>query len=237
MRLNDAWQPAKRNAAFSLLFGKYLDWLFRRSFENVWVHRNACELPRRGYVAVANHSSWWDGFVAFLLHNSESRGPFSIMMEDAQLRRFPFFRLGGAFSISKRSKRESRDAVMYAAGEARSGAAVWIFPEGEFSSNGMLVFHSGFVHVARHADVPIVPVAMRFCMLENQRPEAFVDIGTPISATSRSALGDAETSVRERLLDLDRRIASRERTAFKPLWQRRPGIDDISSRIAGWFRR
>lgn len=231
------WLPAKRNATFSLMFERYLQWLLHRSFDNVWIRRNACALPASGYVAVANHSSWWDGFVAYLLHTTSSSAPFSIMMDDAQLRRFPFFRMGGAFSISTRSNREAREAVVYAADQARSGAGVWIFPEGAFSDGGLLPFNSAFVHVARRAGVPVVPVALRYAMLEKQRPEVFVEIGQAISIPGGCAAAETEATVRVALMGLDHHIARHDRSAFDPSWQRRAGIDDVSSSIVASFRQ
>ncbi len=110
------------------------------------------------------------------------------MMSDAELRRFAFFRWAGAFSVDASSPRAARAAVLYAGEQAQQGAGVWIFPQGVLGrGTAPSAFTSGFVHAARAANAPIVPVAMVFRMLDKQRPEAFVDIGQPLDAGQRDA--------------------------------------------------
>ena len=203
------WQTARRVPGFEAVFSQYLRWLVRRSFSTVWVHRDAAPFPSSGYVAAANHSSWWDGFIPYLLHRkSLPHAPFALMMSDEELRRFPFFRWGGAFSVDATSARRSLPAIRYAASEARNGAGVWMFPRGRFEQSvAPAAWTSGFLHAARTAAVPIVPVAMRFRMTEKQRPDAFVDIAPAVEAFSRNARAATARVVAERLQRIDDIVA------------------------------
>lgn len=223
-----AWQPARRLHGFDACFTWYLRGLVRRNFSRIWCAGTDL-LPHGGYVAAANHHSWWDGLIPYYLHRMQEPGrPFALMMSDAELRRFPYFRLGGAFSIDASSVRAARDAILYAAAQARAGAAVWIFPDGELrAARSPLRFTSGFVHAARDGGVPIVPVAMRFVMRSRQRPEAFVRFG-PALQPGRAACGRTEDAVAQMLEQIDRSI---ERGAvqrdFALVTTGRAGVDDV----------
>jgi 1-acyl-sn-glycerol-3-phosphate acyltransferase len=221
------WQRARRVAGFETCFTWYLRGLVRRSFEGVWVAGEA-QLPRGGSIVAANHHSWWDGLIPYLVHRlRDPRAPFAIMMSDAELRRFPYFRMGGAFSVDARSVRAAREAVLYAADEARAGAAVWIFPDGVLRpQHAPQHFTAGFAHAARAAGVPAVPAAMRFVMRTAQRPEAFIRFGTPFAA-GRDAAARAQHEVELLLAEIDDAIATdtvRER--FRCAIEGRPGVDD-----------
>lgn len=222
------WRRAHRIRGFESCFTFYLHGLIRRNFSRVW-SAGSDALPAGGYVAAANHHSWWDGLIPYYLHRLQQRDrPFAIMMSDRELRRFPYFRFGGAFSVDARSVRAAREAILYAAQEARAGAAVWIFPEGELRApTAPLSFTSGFAHAAREADVPIVPVAMRFVMRARQRPEAFVRFGAPLPA-GRAAQRGVQDEVAAMLDAIDRAIEcdSVERE-FSLVTAGRAGADDV----------
>lgn len=223
-----SWQQAHRLRGFDACFTWYLHRLVRGSFASVWV-AGMQHVPRiGGYVAAANHHSWWDGLIPYLVHRlARAPQPFALMMSDAELRRFPYFRFGGAFSIDARSVRAAREAIAYAAQEARSGAAVWIFPDGVLEPPGSaLHFTSGFVHAARDGGVPIVPAAMRFVMRSQQRPEAFVRFGAPLAA-DRTAAVRAQSAVQELLAEIDRAIAAdRVHAEFSRVVAGVRGVDD-----------
>lgn len=230
------WQTIQRVPAFERFFAGYVRRLLARSFATVWLRREAARLPDRGYVAVANHGSWWDGFVPFALHSALAGRPFALLMSDAELRRFPFFRWTGAFSIDSASPRRARPAIAYAAQQVRAGAGVWIFPEGVLhAGSSTLPFSSGFVHAARRASAPIIPVALRFALLGRQRPEAFVDIGAPLDSGARNVRTLAESAVREQLARIDRDILegwSSER--YVPFVR---GVRGIDERVATFVHR
>ncbi|MDQ2864802.1 MAG: lysophospholipid acyltransferase family protein [Candidatus Eremiobacteraeota bacterium] len=234
------WLTAHRIRGFPSAFERYVRWLVRRSFATVWIHRDAERLPPSGYVAAANHSSWWDGFIPFLLHRQQRPdSPFAIMMHDAELRRFPIFRWAGAFSVDSRSPRTGRASIYYAGDEARNGAGVWIFPQGRFQRNARAEdFSSGFVHAARRAGVPIAPVAMQFLMTEKQRPEAFVDIAPTVDASLRDARVRTAAAIDERLQRIAAIVESGTVAShFFPLFAGVAGVDNGVATLLKPLRR
>ena len=223
--------PAAPHDGFLAVFGAYVHWLVRRSFHNVWV---AGDMPAGGFIVAANHTSWWDGFVPFLAQRSiDRRRRFSIMMDEGQLRRFPFFRLGGAFSVDGTIPRRAVASIRYAATLAAEGSGVWIFPEGRIPRpNERAAFTSGFVHAARYAQVSVLPVAMRFAMLQTQRPHAFLSFGAPIDPFAAGAVQRTRECVRTLLADIDFAVSARyfERT-MRPLLVPAAGIDDLVAKV------
>ncbi len=230
---------ARRSAAFVAGFGAYVRWLTRRAFRGLWVPERV-HFPESGFIAIANHTSWWDGFVPFIVQRACSqRHPFYLMMSDEGLQRFPFFRYGGAFSSGGTSLRRAYDAIEYAAERARDGAGVWIFPQGRLEPPGTpLRFTRGFALAAQHARVPVLTFAMRFALLDAQRPDAFVAQGPMLRDTSRATVDRAQLAV-QRLLDaMDGEIASgRAMLGRRALLTAPLGIDAVSERIVRALQR
>ncbi len=234
------WQRARRVAGFERVFLVYLRWLLRRSFATVWLRNGATPLPPGGFVAVANHVSWWDGFVPYVLQRClEPRRPFNVLMSDAELRRFPFFRWAGAFSVDASSPRAALAAILYAGAQARAGAGVWIFPQGVLGRGTTPgTFTSGFVHAARAGGAPIVPVALYFTMLDKQRPEAFVDVAPALDAQRRDARLLTQAIVEERVARIAHDIAAGSIEArYYPLVRAAAGVDQRIAALTAIVRR
>lgn len=217
---------------FQTVFDPYLFWLLRRSFRGVWIAREAA-FPGGGFIAVPNHTSWWDGFVPYAVQRHLAAQPFALLMDDAQLRRFPFFRWGGAIGIDAAHRRAAYASLERAAALARTGTGVWMFPQGTIGApRAPLHFARGYLHAARRAGVPVVPVALRFAMVEAQRPDAFVEIGEPVDAYDAHAAVRVPHTVGALVSSIDREIA--EGTVFerrRSLFERSAGIDDIVARV------
>ncbi|WP_271984996.1 lysophospholipid acyltransferase family protein [Pseudoclavibacter terrae] len=127
--------------------------------------------PGGGAVLAANHGSWWDAYLIGL-YARNTGFDVAVMMGDEQLRRFPFLRLVGA--VPPRAVRTLAD-------RARSGDWALIFPEGELrAGRGLASLHPGAEWVARRAEVPLVPVAIRVVMRGAAKPEAFIRFGAPV---------------------------------------------------------
>jgi len=234
-----SWQRAHRVAGFERFFGIYLHWLIRRSFARILVRAEA-SFPGGGYVAAANHHSWWDGFLALTIHRAFApERPFNVMMDDEQLRRFPYFRLGGAFSVDARSVRAAYSAIAYAASCARTGAGLWIFPDGQLHPPLCAPsFSSGFVHAARMAEAPVLPVAMRYLFLGEQRPVAIAALGAPIDPHPRTARAAVQERVTELLASLDEDLRrGRLDGRYREILRGRAGIDEIVARRSAAPRR
>lgn len=138
-------------------------------------------------VLYANHSSWWDGLVIFQAGWS-CRVEQYAMMEERQLRAYPFHRKLGAFGVVRESPRDGARSIEYA-GQLIKGTnrVLWIFPQGETlpSDARPLMLYPGAARIIERAGVAdAAPVAIRYEFLDDYRPEAFVRIGEPSRLTA-----------------------------------------------------
>jgi len=115
----------------------------------------------QSYVVMSNHASYAD-IVALFIALPVIPG----FLAKRELMRVPFLaaalRAGGHVIID-RGKRESARAAIGSAGEqVRAGKTVLIFPEGtRGDSDAVGEFKSGGFHLAKAAQVPIIPVGLR----------------------------------------------------------------------------
>lgn len=180
--------PARKSAWFERVFAAYNRNLLRRRFERLRVAglQPISERPEGvPLILYANHSSWWDGLIAFELGRAAALDQY-VLMEERQLASHPLFRRLGAFSVSRERPREAYRSIEYASrllvDEAKRGRgrALWIFPQGASLRNDVrpLKLYSGAARIIeRVGDVHAVPVAVRYEFLDDFRPEAFVRFG------------------------------------------------------------
>lgn len=183
---------ARKSFWFERVFAIYNRNLIARRFEGLRVagleHLRERQ-PGVPLVLYANHSSWWDGLIAFQLSRACGLEQYA-MMEERQLREFPFHRKLGAFGVVRENARDAVRSIEYA-GELLAGTnrALWIFPQGETLPNEArpLVLYNGAARIIERAGVAdAVPVALRYEFLDGYRPEALVRIG----AMERVTVGD-----------------------------------------------
>jgi len=177
---------ARKSVWFEKIFAAYNSNLIRRRFNSLrvsglnFLHASDKNLPLLLY---ANHSSWWDGLLAFQISRKVKLDSF-LMMEEKQLRKLKLFRKIGAFSVVREKPREAIKSIVYAADILRekSNRAVWIFPQGEILPNDIrpLGFYNGFTKIIEKVGIcNVIPVAMRFEFLGDFKPDIFVKIGEP----------------------------------------------------------
>jgi 1-acyl-sn-glycerol-3-phosphate acyltransferase len=177
---------AKKSVWFEKIFAAYNSNLISRRFNSLQVsgldflHKRDKNLP---LILFANHSSWWDGLVAFQISRKVKLDSF-LMMEEKQLRKLRLFRKIGAFSVVREKPREALKSIVYAADILREkpNRVVWIFPQGEILPNDIrpLGFYNGLTKIIKKVGIcSVIPVAMRFEFLDDFKPDIFVKIGEP----------------------------------------------------------
>jgi 1-acyl-sn-glycerol-3-phosphate acyltransferase len=176
---------ARKSIWFERLFAIYNRNLIARRFEGLRVAGLEYLLRReRGMplVLYANHSSWWDGLVAFQVGRACGLEQYA-MMEERHLREYPFHRKLGAFGVVRESARDGARSIEYAGGLLeKTNRALWIFPQGSTLPNDArpLELYTGAARVIERAGAAAaVAVAIRYEFLEDYRPEILVRIGTP----------------------------------------------------------
>ncbi len=198
-------------AFFRLVVRRY----FRRQFHAVRLsgahHATSISGPLLIY---ANHSSWWDPMVAYLLADKlfPNRRHYA-PMDASALSLYPVLRNLGVFPIEMNT---SRGAVQFLrTGQAilESGAALWVTPQGQFSDARQrpLVFKPGLAALAaRMGRCTILPLAIEYTFWDERFPEALLHFGEPVHVSAETAaaleprliaaLEDAMTALEQRAL-------------------------------------
>jgi chlorobactene lauroyltransferase len=177
---------ARKSLLFEKIFAVYNLNLFKRRFHSLRVSGLEFLTARDKTIPLliyVNHSSWWDGLVAFEISRLYKLDSF-IMMEEKQLRKLRFFRRLGAFSVVREKPREAIKSIDYSVkilGE-KPNRAVWIFPQGEILPNDVrpLGFFNGAAKIIeKFENCYALPVAIRYEFLGEFKPEIFVKISKP----------------------------------------------------------
>ena len=177
---------ANKNRLFERLFAIYNRHLFRRRFHAFHVSGLPLlqvkdeSLP---LIIYANHSSWWDGLVAFEISRLAGLDAY-VMMEQRQLEKLFLFRLLGAFSVVRENPREAVRSIHYAAEllKEKPQRTLWIFPQGEILPNDLrpLKLYRGLSRIIEKSGPCLVAsLAMRYEFRGHFKPEVFVKIGEP----------------------------------------------------------
>ena len=180
---------ARKHPLLERTYARYGRRLLRRAFARVWV--GGAPWPEGGgpVIAFVNHSAWWDPVLALFLSHDVFRRDGYGLMEGAQLLRYPFFRRIGCFGATMEHPAEdARGLALYAArllGTTGLGGVprtLWIFPQGALlPARVPLVFRSGLARFSRAVpDALLLPVAVRYEVRAEQRPECFVRVGAPV---------------------------------------------------------
>jgi 1-acyl-sn-glycerol-3-phosphate acyltransferase len=235
---------AKKSRFFNAWFAGHARKRIRRSFSAVYTHgldavmEAAAEHP---LVVVSNHTSWWDGLVAIHLANHVLGVDGYAMMDEANLRRLPFFRKVGAFGVDLETPGAARESIAYAQRLLeRPGRLVWIYAQGRERpvTERPLGFRRGSAVVA--AAVPeawVVPVAVRYELGHLEQPFLYLSFGEPRPAlpeieAERARQEQAATRELDRIDAHIREQGTRGIAPFTPLMPHRPRF---LARFAEWW--
>ena len=139
----------KNNYFIKRFFDVYIGWIIRRHFHQVEFNRPGFDADR-AILLIANHFSWWDGFLLYYVNKAVFKKKFHIMVLEESIRKMGFLRYIGSFSIAKGS-RQIFESLDYAAGLLHHpGNMVVIFPQGKLYSNfvDIIAFQKGVQRIA-----------------------------------------------------------------------------------------
>ncbi len=219
-------------------------------FDRVWLKLDGppptpAEGPLIGYL---NHPSWWDGYMAFLLHREVLRRAFEnyLMMDERQLKSYRFFSWIGVFSVSLTDSEEAARSVAYIGRRLRErrDRMLWIFPQGLLTPNDRrpLAVFPGAARIARQAGgATLWPVAVRYEFRNEQRPEAFIRAGPAHRAPPDADEAALTEQVRARLTAATDALRDEVQTdrleGYRVLLRGRPGVNRIFDAALRVFRR
>lgn len=171
---------AKKTVWFEKIFAIYNRNLFKRRFQALRVEgiENLNKFP---LIIYCNHSSWWDGLVAFEISRNARLDSY-VMMEEKQLRNLFLFRKLGAFSVVRENPRKAIKSINYAAKvlKEKEDRAIWIYPQGEIQPNDIrpIEFYNGIARIAERVEnCHFVPIAFRYEFFGEWKPKVLVKIG------------------------------------------------------------
>jgi len=132
-------------------------------------------------ILYANHSNWWDGFVAYFLSSKRWKQDDYLMMDIEQMKKYPFFKYLGVFSVDRANPRDSMNTINYTVSLLKeTNRFLWIFPQGlmHLQDHRPIEFFSGITSLAEKiGSVNLQPVAIRYEFILEQRPEIFIRLG------------------------------------------------------------
>jgi len=105
-------------------------------------------------LIIANHFSWWDGFIQYRLNKIIFKKRFHVMMLEEQLEKYMILNKGGAFSI-RRNSREIIDSLNYCTGLLKdNNNLVLLFPQGKIESiyTPYFSFENGLNYLLKHLE-------------------------------------------------------------------------------------
>ncbi|RXI97765.1 hypothetical protein DS745_15460 [Anaerobacillus alkaliphilus] len=176
---------AKKSQLFSNLFHLYNQRLLKKTFHRISL-KQAKSLPTIGpTLYIANHSSWWDGLLAFYLTRTVLKRDCYAMMTEVGLKAYPFFRKIGGYSINKDNPKDVIRSLAYTRRLLDLSKGIWVFPQGkeEHLEKRPLLFQPGVSRVIRQVNtVTVVPITFYYTFLHEQRPEVFISIGESLPA-------------------------------------------------------
>ena len=182
-------------AAFEFIFRP---WMRMRLGEILMTGLGSPIVGGKPLLLVANHASWWDGFVGREVQRRlRPGGPMYSVMSETELARRPFLRFMGAIGIHPRSPRLVRDALRGLESLCRLHplSTVLYFPQGRIwpSHRRPLGFEPGIGLFARKLDGVVVPMGIHLEPLNRQAPTVFVSVGEPMPPDAD--VRDLETAV------------------------------------------
>lgn len=167
---------------FIRFFRHYTWLLFYRRFEHVWLNSAYHPSPDRSTVYFANHTSWWDGLIPFLLNEFHFRQEGRAIMEYKQMERYRFFRKIGAVPIDRDHPRSAMQVIRKSADFLNQpGRSLYIFPQGRmYSECDPIEFEGGLSRLVELTEaVDFVPLAITINTVRFDKPELYLASGEP----------------------------------------------------------
>ncbi|HBU91096.1 MAG TPA: glycerol acyltransferase [Bacillus pumilus] len=174
-------KESDKSRSFRRLFSLYLErYLLHKHFRCVMMKGSVDPKENLPVLYLANHSSWWDGLIIFLLTKKASELDHYMMMEEKQLKQYAFFRKLGAFPVHKENLKSVKQALMTAKENMQNGGAVWLFPQGKIMHQDVrpLELEGGASFLVRQFEQVVVkPVTLQYTFNKYQKPIVSVVFG------------------------------------------------------------
>lgn len=186
MTTDTGFIPAAESRPHIAFFTAYSRFLYARTFRHVGADIAYRPSEGQSTLYLCNHNSWFDGLTPLLLNRYRFHQKARAVMEDIQMRRHPFFRRIGAFSINRSNPRAALQSLDYAADWLNEpGTSVFLFPEGRLvDATVPVTIESGVLRLIANAPLAdVIPLASHIHFLRGPKPELMLRSGEPIRLT------------------------------------------------------
>jgi 1-acyl-sn-glycerol-3-phosphate acyltransferase len=124
----------QKNKLINWFFHNYILRIVKGNFQQVRFDEAEVD-KNKSVLLLANHFSWWDGFLMYYINHRVLKKRFHVMVIEETVQKVSFFKYVGAFSVSKNS-RDMLASLNYAAELLNDPEnMVLIFPQGKLYSN------------------------------------------------------------------------------------------------------
>jgi len=233
---------ARFSPRVSRVFDLYCQRLFAKRFTAVRVLGGmpASIPPERGILGFANHSSWYDPLIFFVVSRAmfPTHTAFGPMDAEA-LKKYAFMQKIGIFGVEQGSARGAARFLQVSRGLlSRPGNGIWLTPQGQFADVRArpVRFQGGIGRIARDCGAIALPIAIELVFWNEARPELLLHFGEPID--TRGASHDVEEwnhALEQALLKVQDELAeaamSRDPERFSTLIDGTTGVNLIYD---GW---
>jgi len=169
---------------FALIFNTYLQFLFKRQFDDVYLSADYKPSPNDTTVWFLNHYTWWDALIPFLLNHRVQHQRMCGLMDQEQLLKFPVFRKMGVFSVNRANASSALRSLEFTKELLEEEFnAFYFFPQGKIEAEWVpsLRFESGIGWLYQHLQqAHFVPIATTMNTRYTQKPRLFIRIGSPV---------------------------------------------------------
>ncbi|WP_207535393.1 1-acyl-sn-glycerol-3-phosphate acyltransferase [Desertivirga arenae] len=134
-------------------FSNYISYIIKRDFQSF--HFNPVKTaPDKAILLIANHFSWWDGFLLYELNSRLLKKKFHVLVTEENYKKVFFLKYLGAISLKKRSREML--STLNTSGNLLNDPdnLILIFPQGKLGSNHVdeVVFEKGLTNLINASD-------------------------------------------------------------------------------------
>ncbi len=167
----------KQNFIIRWFLQTYTRWAVGRHFHDLVFEPVAID-PNKSVLLIANHFSYWDSLILFVVSRSSIKKKFHVMVREDTTIALRFVRYGGAFSVKKGS-RDLVNTLNYATALLKDPQnMVLIFPQGKLHANfvDQISFEKGIGRImdAAAGDFQLIFAATFVQYLRHKKPTATV---------------------------------------------------------------
>lgn len=167
------------------IFRKYILNLLKRHFSTFFTLNQPDSLdPDLPLILLPNHSTWWDGFFFYLINHHFFQRKIYLMMLEEQLKKNPFFKYVGAYSINPGTLSGVKESINYTLDllneQHKIPKIFCIFPQGELLPwTSPVSYQKGIAFILKRIENPVqvCPLNMHAFFRASQYPDVLIKFG------------------------------------------------------------